>query len=171
MRVTPAEFVDLLAIARVKSDKLRPVADAEPTNAVLEAKAKRAEEIYSQLAASMVQLPAAVSDLLLPVLGKLVLLHETLWETEDELRSLDLVVHWSDGGDGPVPRDWEQVIWTRLTPELESALIRYVTLARLVYVYNTQRSDLKRELDYEFGCETEVKHYAPFQAPVGKPPS
>lgn len=155
IELTPGEYLDRLAIADVKVKKCSP------------ANYRRAIEQSAQLfsLAHAVRCNTVAFEALTRHLSELMVVHTRLWDVENEIRELDKIVHQTY--DGKL-RDWDRVLWHRISDEASNALVRYLQLAREVYVLNDQRTTLKRKVDEAFGMSPEIKEYSTY-APSDNP--
>ncbi len=147
--ITPGEFCDRLSILAIKTGKLGG-----------DKQAQARKEIYAFLSAREMLQKVRHPDLT-RLYDELKVVNTKLWEIEDEIRALDgeifggadlrfqlqLEPAGCDGGDDVV---------------VSPALVKYVKLARSVYVTNDERSRLKAEIDKHFGVQPEVKEYSEY---------
>ncbi len=156
--LTPGEYVDRLTIAEVKAKKCSNV------------NAKKALEQAATLFNLSYQLRCnvfAAAAIARPV-PELMDVHTQLWDVENEIRELDKVVHQTYDGE---LRDWDRVSWSKLSEAAKASLIRYLQLARLVYVLNDKRTALKKQVDEAFGMTSEVKEYSSYASDNPSPTS
>lgn len=150
VQVTPGEWFDRVTILEIKIEKLRgdkqQIAFSQYTRIT---DSPRGQELQ-YLRRDNATLKNAVAHLLST--------NAKLWDIEDQIRSLDAEIfpleqhgHINHGrGD-----DY---------PELTAELVKYLNLARSVYVTNDERSRWKREIDKFFEVQPEVKEYAHYAA-------
>ena len=112
IELTPGEYLDRLAIADVKVKKCSP------------ANYRRAIEQSAQLfsLAHAVRCNTVAFEALTRHLSELMVVHTRLWDVENEIRELDKIVHQTY--DGKL-RDWDRVLWHRISDEASNALVRY----------------------------------------------
>lgn len=149
IELTPGEYIDRLTIAEVKAKKCSL------------AKSKQAVSQAAVLFNKSFQLRCntfAAKELARHV-PELMDVHSQLWDVENEIRELDKIVHQTYEG---TLRDWDRVLWHRISESAQASLIRYLQLARQVYVLNDKRTELKKQIDEAFGMTSELKEYSSY---------
>ena len=147
--LTPGEYVDRLTIAEVKAKKC--------SLANTKRAATQAAELFNmsyQLRCNVFAAAAIARQV-----PELMDVHSQLWDVENEIRELDKIVHQTYDGE---LRDWDRVVWHKISDSAQASLIRYLQLARQVYVLNDKRTELKKQVDEAFGMTSELKEYSTY---------
>ena len=144
IEITPGEFFDRWTILAIKLERV----DDDKKLAVLNEKTVL-EGSNQYLMTSLFEDPKTNA-----LVRELQLVNENLWAIEDNIRAMDQKVFREMGNRFvPVHRH------TDCGAKLDPICIRYMELARSVYVTNDKRSMLKNAINSEWNVVSEVKQY------------
>ena len=147
LQVSPGELFDRLTIAELKAERIQD-----------ESKRQAAQKQLSDLQRLIYEGEPFTLVKLQELIDELREVNGNLWETEDELRALDSQVH-------PIlPVVLFEGERSPKQEEAQNRLVKYAKLARMVYVLNDRRSEIKAKIDQRCGHQGEVKEYSEYQA-------